>query len=205
MTDITLAQITNATTGDDGTGAFDVLMQVMELHLEEQYADGRITGSDYANVYLGGLQEVLKTSIGYVLQQEEAGFKGDAAAEQVLKIQAETDLVQGQVAKVYSEIALTDQKQITELAQTTDPSGGLLKGKLDLIAAQTLGFASDTKQKILKQMLEGYAVTLSIAGVATQPSTVDESAIDQLSQEILTDIGSSVDIQSSVQVPEVGV
>jgi hypothetical protein len=198
MSDITIGDVTNATTGDDGTGSFDVLMKTIQLHLDEQHQLDRITGSDYATVYLGAMQSAMQQAIQFALTQEEAGFKGDIAS-------AGVDTAVAQTAKEYAQIALIDQQQISELAQTTDPTGGLLKSKFDLIAAQTLGFQSDTKQKILKQMLEGYAVTLSLAGVATAPSTVHESAIDQLSQEILTDNGSSVDIQSSVQVPEVGV
>jgi len=69
-----------------------------------------------------------------------------------------------------------------------------MKAKQDLIAAQTLGFVSDTKQKVLKQMLEGYAVTLSIAGTATAPDCTKEPQIDALCGELLTDVGSAVTI-----------
>lgn len=111
---------------------------------------------------------------------------------QVTDAQNKIDLTVGQVAKVYADVALVGQQQESELAQTSDPTGGLLKNKFDLIAAQTLGFASDTKQKVLKQMLEGYAVTLSIAGVATAPDATKEPSIDALTGEILADVGSAV-------------
>ncbi len=112
--------------------------------------------------------------------------------QEITKAENEVDLTIGQVAKVYADIALVGQQQESELAQTSDPAGGLLKAKLDLIAAQTLGFASDTKQKVLKQMFEGYAVTLSIAGTATAPDASKEPQIDALTGEILNDVGSSV-------------
>lgn len=114
--------------------------------------------------------------------------------QQITEAENKVDLVIGQVAKIYADTALVGQQQESELAQTSDPTGGLLKRKLDLVAAQTLGFASDTKQKILKQMLEGYAVTLSIAGVATAPDATKEPQIDALTEEILADVGSSVTI-----------
>jgi len=72
------------------------------------------------------------------------------------------------------------------------------------MTAQTLGFQSDTKQKILKQMLDGYAVNLSIAGTAGVPETTKDAAIDQLSQEILDDVTTSVVIQSVAQTPDDG-
>ena len=111
---------------------------------------------------------------------------------QVTDAQNKIDLTVGQVAKIYADVALVGQQQESELAQTSDPTGGLLKNKFDLIAAQTLGFASDTKQKVLKQMLEGYAVTLSIAGIATAPDATKEPSIDALTGEILADVGSAV-------------
>jgi hypothetical protein len=108
---------------------------------------------------------------------------------QVTEQQNKIDHVIGQVAKIYADVALVGQQQESELAQTSNPTGGLLKGKLDLISAQTLGFASDTKQKVLKHMFDAYAVTLSIAGVATAPGASKEPAIDALVHEILQDVG----------------
>lgn len=122
---------------------------------------------------------------------------------QVTEQQNKIDLVIGQVAKVYADVALVGQQQETELAQTSDPSGGLLKNKFDLIAAQTLGFSSDTKQKVLKQMLEGYAVTLSIAGTATVPDAATEPFIDALTFEILDDLGSTA-MTNSAGAPDIG-
>lgn len=182
MTDITIADVSNATTGDDGTGAFDVLMKTIQLHLDEQHQLDRITGSDYATVYLGAMQSAMQQAIQFALTQEEAGFKGDIASAGVSTAIAQT-------AKEYAQISLIDQQKVSELAQTTDPTGGLLKGKFDLIAAQTLGFASDTKQKVLKMMLEGYAVTLSLTAGTTVPGATKEPAIDALVHEILQDVG----------------
>lgn len=196
MTDITIADLTNETATTEGTGAFDVLMRSVSLHLAKQYDAERITGADFAMVYTAAMQAVLSESLKFVLSQEEAGYKADAAAEQV-------DLVTAEIAKKYADVALTAQQQLTEAAQTTDATGGQMKAKEDLIAAQTLGFASDTKQKILKQMLEGYAVTLSIAGSATQPDATKEPAIDALVQEILDDIGSTATTNTAA-APDIG-
>lgn len=155
MTDITLADITNATTGSDGTAAFDVLMQAVERHILKQFKAGRITGSDYATVYLGSVQAVLQHTMQYVLTQEKAGFEGDAASAQV-------DVANGQVAKVYAEIALIDQKQVTELAQTTDPTGGLTLAQKNLYEAQIKGFEGKHENELLKIYLDTWAVIYSI-------------------------------------------
>ena len=94
--------ITRLTTNDlEGTGVFDVLMSVVKKHLKEEFDQGRITGDEYTQVYLGALQGVMQTALQFLLnsQQEE---------------------------QIQAEIALTRQKTVTELAQTDDDiPGGL--------------------------------------------------------------------------------
>ena len=200
MTDIVISDLTNSADLPIGTGVFDVLMASVQKHIEEQFESGRITGADYATVYLGSVQAVLQQSVAFLMQEQEAGYKGDIAKHSV-------DTQIAQTAKIYADIALVDQKQLTELVKTSNATGGEAKFKQDLIAAQTLGFENDSKLKLLKSMLEGYAVNLSIAGVADVPETVLEQSIDQLSQNILDSFSESptaqarVVIQDSVQAP----
>ena len=224
MASVKFSDLTNeVVTPTEGTGVFDQLMEKMEKRLQEQYDANRITGSDYANVYLGMLQSTLQQAVQFLLNKDKSALdamiaeatvekqwgysvttdgNGDVVLgastgtglidEQINEQAEKVDLVTGQIAKVYADTALVGQQQETELAQTTDPTGGLLLSKQELIQAQTLGFASDTKQKVLKQMFEGYAVTLSIAGSATAPDASKEPSIDNLVGEILADVGSSV-------------
>lgn len=94
MADIALNDITNV--GD--TGIFDVLMNAVDSHINTQYLNNRITGSDYANVYLGSIQAVLQAAVQYNLQEQltEAQIDG-IAAENLLKAKqleiAEQELV----------------------------------------------------------------------------------------------------------------
>ena len=122
---------------------------------------------------------------------------------QVTDAENKVDLTIGQIAKVYADVALVGQQQTTEEAQTVTPTGGLLFSKDGLIAAQTLGFASDTKQKILKQMMDGYAVTLSLSGGATTPDAAKEPAIDAVVQEMLEDLGSTATVNTA-PTPDLG-
>lgn len=165
MADITVAQLTNATDTDAGTGVFDVLIAAVNRHINQEYSEGRITGTDYATVYLGSMQSVLSESVKFLLGEQAADKQGDLIANQA---------------------ATEESKKL-------------------LVEAQTLGFKTDTKQKVLKQMLDAYAAVLSLATTEPNvPETVTEQSIDQLAQEILTDVGSSVDIQTAVQSPAPG-
>ncbi len=235
MASVTLLDLTEEISSpSQGCGILDILIEKFEKRILDQYNEGRIVGSDFATVYIQGYTEILKASIGFLLEKDKAateamigqatvvkqwGFavttdsEGDLVMgadsgqglidQQVLDATNKVDLTIGQIAKIYADVALVGQQQTTEIAQTTDPSGGLLGDKASLIQAQTLGFASDTKQKILKQMMDGYAVTLSISGGATPPDAVDEPAIDALVHEILTDVGSTA-IDNTAPTPGIG-
>jgi len=188
MSDIAITDVTNATATVAGTGIFDVLIDQVEIRLDQQFLKQRISGTDYATVYLGAMTAVLQQSIAFALQQEEAGLNADKVTEEI-------NTTIGATAKMYAEVALLDQKQITELAQTTDPTGGLAKaafdktaseaalldqktitetaetvdptgglklGQLNLFAAQTSGFAGKHENELLKIYLDTWAVVYSI-------------------------------------------
>jgi len=140
MTDITIEDITNSTkeTFGDGTGVFDRLMQTATLHITNEYEEGRITGSDYANVYLGSLQTVLTQAVQFVLSEQKAGKEADLVDSQIKESEEKIDLIRGQTAKEYEAIKasqakttrdnLLNNKQLTKLdeeiyntqADTTD-------------------------------------------------------------------------------------
>jgi len=235
MASVKLADLTTEiATPTEGTGILDILLEKFEKRIQEQFDAGRLIGADFASVYVQGYAEILKASIGFLLEKDKSatdamigeatvikqwGFAvttdvdGDLVLgassgqglidHQVTDAENKIDLTIGQIAKVYADVSLVGQQQETELAQTTTPTGGLLKGKFDLIAAQALGFASDTKQKVLKQLMDGYAVTLSIAGTATVPDGATEPFIDALIFELLNDVGSTA-MTNSAGTPDIG-
>lgn len=230
MSDIVISDVTNSTEDAEGTAVFDILMKSVERKIEKQFTDGRIPASNYAEVYLGALTAVLENSLQFVMTEQEAGLKADILTQQVIHEGEKTDLTIAQTAKVYEDITasqsdttrkdllnnknvlnvqantdLTNEKEVSESKNSVTPLNGILGAKYSLIEAQTLGFKNDTKQKILKLMLDGYAVNLSIAGTANIPETVQDAAIDQMSQNILDSLDvSPIDIQSSTQTPDVG-
>ena len=156
----TLSNATTVGTGNasDGTGNFDELMQVVTLHLEAQFAAGRITGTDYATVYLGALQSTLAQAVTFALSMEKAN--------------ADKLLVDAQELKVDAEKALLDQKKITEYAQTgttsasTLPTGTSVAGKqITLFTEQAKGFKWNAENKYLKTLLDAYAINVSVSKV----------------------------------------
>ena len=54
----------------EGTAIFDVLVKALNDNIQIQYESGRITGSDFANVYLGSMQTSISESVKYVLNKD---------------------------------------------------------------------------------------------------------------------------------------
>ena len=53
-----------------GRGIFDKLMGVVNENIKLQYSEGRLTGAEYANVYMGSIQEVIRESVNFMLQKK---------------------------------------------------------------------------------------------------------------------------------------
>jgi hypothetical protein len=166
MTDIAVTDLTNSTTADDGSGIFDVLINAVELHIVAQYEEGRITGEDYASVYLGAMQSTLAESVKFLLAEQSAGLEADLLNEKVkseVKNNQTDGVIDNQVAKLVSEKALLDQKTLTEEAQIEDivegsAVAGTVGKKNELFAAQTAGFTRDAEQKMAKIMVDTWNV-----------------------------------------------
>ena len=148
LTNASLTQGSSVTTTNNvitGTGVFDDLMESVTAHLEAQFQLGRITGTDFATVYLGAMQSALQASVSYAIGQE----------------------------KTNAEVALLTQKQTTEYGQTlvtgnTTPNANSILGKqTTLYGEQAKGFKWNADQKYLKTLLDAWAINISTAGVAS--------------------------------------
>jgi len=85
-----LTQASGVTTSTDGkytvtgTGVFDDLMEAVNAHLSAQFSLGRLTGTDYATVYLGAIQSSLQNSVQFVLGKQQADKQADLIASQII-------------------------------------------------------------------------------------------------------------------------
>jgi len=152
LTNASLTQGSSVTTTNNvitGTGVFDDLMESVTAHLEAQFQLGRITGTDFATVYLGAIQSALQASVGYAIGQE----------------------------KTNAEVALLTQKQTTEFGQTlvtgnTTPNANSILGKQStLYGEQAKGFKWNADQKYLKTLLDAWAININVAGTAATTVT----------------------------------
>ena len=209
MTTLTIAELTQATLA--GTGAFDVLMRANKVHLEEEFKAGRIRGPEYATVYLGSLEAVMRTALEFLAQSRQSTLidqqvtnlqaqalnipkEGLVLTAQKCKLDAEFDLLVVEKTKALSENDLLGKKILTETAQTTalgvDENSVIGKQKA-LYAAQTSGFARDAEQKAAKLMTDTWNVrrTTDEATVADNTNLLNDVAIGRAITKLLAGVG----------------
>ena len=161
--DIVLTDITNGNLniGNDweGTGVFDVLIGAVNKNIESQYNKGRITGSDYANVYLGSIQAVLQQSMEYVLREK-------VTEAQVAGLEKDLELKSYDLINVKpKELALMDKELLVK------------QQELELRKTEANRLKDTTEAELEKQW--GYAVTRSVDGELVLGATTGLGAIDK--------------------------
>ena len=144
IVNLTQNVVTSADNIVTGTGIFDDMMTTVNAHLAAQFNLGRITGTDYATVYLTAIQATVQQAVAFTIGVQ----KGNA------------------------EESLLLQKEVTEFAQTDQstkvaPSSTSITGRQAALAAeQAKGFKWNADQKYLKTLLDAWSVNISTAGVA---------------------------------------
>lgn len=122
----------------NGAGLFDELMTAASAHLTAQFEKGRITGSDYATAYLGGMQASMANAIQFLTQRDQTYAQALAIVAQIEATQAQTalaekDLELKEVELQIQLVALDIQKQQLEIAKA---DLALKEAQLPLVEAQ---------------------------------------------------------------------
>lgn len=115
MTAIAVTDLTQSTL--EGTGIFDVLMRATKVHLDAEFAKNRIKGSEYATVYLGSLEAVMRTSLEFLMQKQRIGLEADLLAKQILLAQVNIDKITAEVAQVTAQTALLTQQRLNAVTE----------------------------------------------------------------------------------------
>ena len=181
--------VKNVTTGTiDGTGTFDVLMQTVFLHLQREYASGRITGDMYAKAYIEIMNNTLAQATQYVVAAFQATANDDLVAAQIRKINKDIELVTEQ-------IELIDYQGISEQAKYLDVvNGQVIAGTIgkqkDVYTAQTKGFKDSALQSMAKTMIDTWSVRRSTdEGTKTTPeSKLYDANIGNAIEAMLTNL-----------------
>ena len=190
-----------------GTGIFDVLMNTATKHLQVQFDSGKINGEFYANAYIQVYQVTLQTAKDIWLQKdiseaqlallrEQVTTEGtkrnhlskqaDLLSAQIITEGTQRDHLSKQIDLLGKQIASEDAKinHLNKQADLLNKQINSEDAKRDLYRRQIEGFDEDYKQKILKIMMDSWAVGFSVSKDSFQasgiPATMQKTTIDDL-------------------------
>ena len=163
--------VSDITTGAiDGTGTFDVMMQTVFLHLQREYASGRITGDMYAKAYIEIMNNTLAQATQYVVAAFQATANDELVAAQIRKINKDIELVTEQI-ELLGYQGVSEQAKYRDVVDGEVIAGTIGKQK-DVYTAQTKGFKDSALQSLAKTMIDTWSVRRSTdEGTATTPES----------------------------------
>lgn len=202
----------------DGDGVFDVIMLAATSHLQEQFDSQRINKEKYAEAYIAITQTAIAQSISFILQKQTADKQAELLAAQELQVDAQTAklasdklLVDAVITteaektnKLQAEIALLNQKKLTEEAQVKNTLSdstvvydgtngyGAIGIKNCLYNVQKNSFEWDGQQKLLNSMINNWGIYNTNGGGATYAFANNGSDILTVAGNLATDLGTGL-------------
>ena len=114
MATISTTDLTNSSTSADnivtGTGVFDDLMETVNAHLDAQFKLGRLSGTDYATVYLGAVQSSMQTAVQFLLGKQQSDKQAELLSAQTVQVSTQTI---SEKLSSKENVYLTEQQIIT--------------------------------------------------------------------------------------------
>ena len=178
----------------EGTAIFDVLMKAVNENINIQYELTRITGSDYATVYLGAIETCIKEATNLLLQKAIADKEIEVKQAQILQIQEETKLKAAQAIAYPLQSAKDLEVKTKELgvkqAQTDKLIDDLLTAakQRELYARQITGFDDNKYQKLFESQLSSWGLMFSSGMLTEKPSIITGDKVSQLYTKLTTGI-----------------
>lgn len=207
MADVIITPITNedlTTKVVNGTGIFDELMTAANAHLDSQFKNERITGTQYAEVYLGQLQAVLANAVQFLIERDKTYLNNllinaqiELANKQVEQADKQLELLEKQIELQQAQSDLAKQKIKTEVAQIANTVdgvavGGVIGAQVALYKQQRESFLRDAEQKSLKILADTWITRKTIDEGVEVPVNFDTDALNAFTQKVADGIGVTI-------------
>lgn len=199
MADVIITPITNedlTTKVVNGTGIFDELMTAANAHLDSQFKNERITGTQYAEVYLGQLQAVLANAVQFLIERDKTYLNNllvnaqiNLAEKQLEQADKQLELLEKQIELQEAQADLARQKIKTEIAQIADTVDGnavvgVIGAQVALYKQQTTSYKRDSEQKVMKTLLDTWITRKTIDDGVEVPVTLDTASLDEVVNKV---------------------
>lgn len=142
-TAVTIEDLTQVHIG--GSGVFDKMMQAVNLHIDAQYKQGRITGDQFGKVYAEVISGVMAQAANFTLQMNTSKWQAIAA-----QMEARSAEVNATTARVLLEKAKMDAQASSYQMQTLRAGYALSKMQIANANVQHLLLSSQVEEQRYK-------------------------------------------------------
>lgn len=129
----------------EGAGVFDQMMAAIDLHINREFRDNRLTGDQYASVYGASIAVVLGQAVQFTLQKDQAKWAAIAA-----QMQARAAEIAAIEARVQLEKAKFEAATAQFNMETSKATVALTKMELANANAQHLLLMSQVEEQRFK-------------------------------------------------------
>ena len=168
INDFSNGQIDNTNSQDpkwEGTGIFDVIIKAANENIKIQHKTSRITGAEYAEVYLGTMQSAISEAMKFVLQNDTLAKEIELKEAQIAKINADKELINAQLL-AYS----AQQAKDLEIKQAN----------IELLNRQKDGFDDNKHQKLFEAQMNAWALMFSSGLLTDKPTIISNDSASAL-------------------------
>ena len=169
-----------------GTGVFDVIMKAANENIKIQNQTSRITGAEYAEVYLGTMQSAISEAMKFLLNKEQIIKDLELKQTQINTTEEERRLKSAQAdAYPLQAIKDLDLKQ-ANIDLTEQQKSSLIKDEevkqanIDLLNRQKEGFDDNKYQKLFEAQMNAWALMFSSGLLTTKPQIISNDSASAL-------------------------
>ena len=159
----------------NGTGVFDIIMKAANENIKIQNQTSRITGAEYAEVYLGTMQSAISESMKFLLSKDQI------SKDLELK-QANIALIEQQIVNLLKDAALKDANRelLTEQKTSLIKDNEVKDANIALLDRQREGFDDNKYQKLFEAQMNAWALMFSSGLLETKPQIISNDSASAL-------------------------
>lgn len=188
-----------------GTGTFDLFMDAYQKHLEREFKEKRILGSDYANAYTTLLSKAMDQAIQFELSKDKAYWDGILSQLQAITAicgiykakvelaiaQAQALLNKAQYAEEVAKLGVLDAQYGNAIANTdkTREEINLVTKQEGLVSQQTTSYKRRDEYSAVKLQADAFSIQKSVDEGTVAPPVFQSSAINNNISKHLANVG----------------
>ena len=174
----------------DGTGVFDIIMKAANENIKIQNQTSRITGAEYAEVYLGTMQSAISEAMKFLLNKDQIIKDLDLKQAQIAAIESDTLIKSAQSAKdlelkqAQINVALEEKKLKAAQADAYPLQSAkdilVKQANIDLLNRQKEGFDDNKYQKLFEAQMNAWALMYSSGLLSDKPTIISNDSASAL-------------------------